>query len=155
RPHRWNGASEIAPCSEGLIEVVTRMAGAQVAAVRAVRGPRARPGGTPGRYALAVLEREADRVRSCPRLGVASPLLSSLIFLQDPRIRPGHPLAQRDARLPAQVAAEAGVVTVATVDTFRRIQHGVFCRSPRKGRFPRSDGPVGRDGDPVPWRDEC
>jgi hypothetical protein len=40
------------------------MADAQLPGVRAVRGPRVRPGGTPGRYALAVLEREADRVRT-------------------------------------------------------------------------------------------
>ena len=64
RPRRWNGVWEIALCPEGLIEVVTRMADAQVPGVRAVRGPRAQPRGTPGRYALAVLEREADRVRT-------------------------------------------------------------------------------------------
>src|SRR6516225_3903577 len=64
RPRRWNGVWEIAPCPEELIEVVTRMADAQVPGVRAVRSLRVRPGGTPGRYALAVLEREADRVRT-------------------------------------------------------------------------------------------
>src|SRR5262249_18606170 len=64
RPRRWNGVWQIAPCPEVLIEVVTRMADAQVPEVRAVRSPRVRPRGTSGRYALAVLEREADRVRT-------------------------------------------------------------------------------------------
>ena len=64
RPRCWNGIWEIASCPEVLIEVVTRMADAQLPGVRAVRSPRVRPEGTPGRYALAVLEREADRVRT-------------------------------------------------------------------------------------------
>src|SRR5262249_34981381 len=64
RPRRWNGIWEIAPCPEVLIAVVARLTDAQVPEIRAVRAPRVRPGGTPGRYARAVLEREADRVRT-------------------------------------------------------------------------------------------
>jgi hypothetical protein len=64
QPRRWNGIWEIAPCPEVLIEVVARMADAQVPRGRAGRAPRVRPGGAPGRYALAALEREADRVRT-------------------------------------------------------------------------------------------
>jgi hypothetical protein len=64
RPRRWNGVWEIAPCPEVLIEAVARLADAQVPEVRSVRAPRVRPGGAPGRYALAALEREADGVRT-------------------------------------------------------------------------------------------
>jgi hypothetical protein len=64
RPRRWNGVWEIVPCPEVLIEAVLRLARSQVPEVRALRAPRVRPGGAPGRYALAALEREADCVRT-------------------------------------------------------------------------------------------
>ena len=66
RPRRWNGVWEIAPCPEVLIEAVAQLANAQVPEVRDLRAPRLRPGGAPGRYALAALEREADGVRTAP-----------------------------------------------------------------------------------------
>src|SRR5262249_21151342 len=53
-----------APCPEVLIDVVARLTDTQVPEVGAVRAPRVRPGGAPGRYALAALEREADCVRT-------------------------------------------------------------------------------------------
>jgi hypothetical protein len=50
RPRRWNGIWEIASCPEVLIEVVTRLADAEVPRGLTVRDPRVRPRGTPGRY---------------------------------------------------------------------------------------------------------
>src|SRR5262249_30988825 len=48
---------------EVLVTVVTRLADAEVRRGEPVRVRRPRPRGPSGRYALAVLEREADRVR--------------------------------------------------------------------------------------------
>jgi hypothetical protein len=64
RTRCWNGVWEIAPCPEGLIELVTRMADAPVARRPAAHARRPRPGGTRGRYALVALERETGRVRA-------------------------------------------------------------------------------------------
>jgi Bifunctional DNA primase/polymerase, N-terminal len=64
RPRRWNGVWEIAPCPEVLIELVTQMANASVPRRQPARASRPRLGGTPGRYALVALEREAGRVRA-------------------------------------------------------------------------------------------
>jgi hypothetical protein len=55
------------------------MADEQLPGVRAVRSPRARPGGTPASYALAVLEREADRVRTA-RPGTRNATLNRAAF---------------------------------------------------------------------------
>jgi hypothetical protein len=64
RPRRWNGVWEIAPCPEGLITLVTRMAEVGEPRRQPVRVRRLRPRGASGKYALAVLERETDRVRT-------------------------------------------------------------------------------------------
>jgi hypothetical protein len=86
RPRRWNGTWEIAPCPERLIGLVARLATAQVPEVRAVRAPRPRPAGPPGRYAIAVLEREVGRVRTATS-GTRNSTLNRAAF------RLGHILA--------------------------------------------------------------
>lgn len=63
RPRRWNGVWEIAPCPEALITLVTRLSQPQVPKAHPVRGPRVRQRAS-GRYALAVLDRETERVRT-------------------------------------------------------------------------------------------